>query len=106
MYSERDQLLQKVSGMCQKAEVNPVIKKRKINKEKQISELGKQSRDECSRQLSKNIENLSAASTPTLDHNYSNVIIFQEIDLLNETDSNTFSPVQPAVIDTDLDIEV
>ncbi|KAF5285781.1 hypothetical protein FQA39_LY04242 [Lamprigera yunnana] len=71
MYSERDRLLQDVSGMCQKAEVNPVIKKRKMSKEKQISELGKQSRDSCSRQLlPKNIENLSAASTPTLDHNY------------------------------------
>ncbi|KAF5271714.1 hypothetical protein FQA39_LY08037 [Lamprigera yunnana] len=107
MYSERDQLLQEVSGMCQKAEVNSVIKKRKMSKEKQISELDKQSRDECSRQLlPKNLKNLSAVSTPTLDHNYSNVIIYQDIDVLNEIESNTFSPVEPAVIDTDLDIEV
>ncbi|CAG9773178.1 unnamed protein product [Ceutorhynchus assimilis] len=81
VHSERDQLLQEVSDMCNNAKVKPLTKKRKLSKEKQIAELGKLSRDECSRTLISDnidIENLPPAapaqapsfSPIALDHDY------------------------------------
>lgn len=72
MHSERDQLLQEVSDMCNNTEVKPLKKKKKLSKEKQISELGKQAREECVRNLAStniDIENLLPASSIPLDHN-------------------------------------
>ncbi|VEN41879.1 unnamed protein product, partial [Callosobruchus maculatus] len=76
IYSERDHLLQEVSDMCNKAKVVPLTKTKRITKEKQISNLGKTVRDECSERLKENMAmevmqpEVLIRSPETSDHDY------------------------------------
>ncbi|CAG9760149.1 unnamed protein product [Ceutorhynchus assimilis] len=102
--------------MCNNAKVKPL---RKLSKEKQIAELGKQSRDEYSRTLNaENIEmeNLPPAQAPyfspiALDHDYQVCSIIDltddEIQIANNTENNneyisnvteTLPPSKPTIL--------
>lgn len=67
IFSERDQLLQEVSDLCNNANVKPITKKMKISKEKRIQELGRTGRDECARTL--NLKQKTVCTEPENNEN-------------------------------------
>lgn len=47
MYSQRDHLLQEISDLCTNTPTTSGLKRKRVSKEKQIVELGKQAREQC-----------------------------------------------------------
>lgn len=84
IYSERDHLLQEVSDICKNFKPNGLKRKKTPSKEKQIADLGRLAREQCSLKLKEDKVSLVPEESTSilcgvpqnmLDHDYCKCII-------------------------------